>query len=545
MAKEIFFSDNARNKLYAGVEKLADAVKVTMGPRGRNVLIQKSFGAPSITKDGVSVAREIELKDTLENMGAQLVKEVASKTADEAGDGTTTATVLAHSIFKEGLRNVTAGANPISLKRGMDKACEAILAELKIASKVVANKTEIEQVATISANSDSAIGKMIAEAMEKVGKDGVITVEEAKGISDELDVVEGMQFDRGYLSPYFITNPEKMITEFSNPFILLYDKKISSLKEMLPILEAVNKTGRPLLIIAEDVDGEALATLVVNRLRGALQIAAVKAPGFGDRRKAMLEDIAVLTSGTVVSEELGMKLETSDLSVLGTASKVVIDKDNTTIVDGSGDKDGVVARVNQIRAEISNTTSDYDREKLQERLAKLSGGVAVIKVGAATETEMKEKKDRVDDALSATRAAVEEGIVIGGGAALIRAASKVKLDLSDDESIGADIVLRAIKAPLKQIAINAGFDAGVVANEVEKSSNDNLGFNAATGEYVDMFEAGIVDPAKVERVAMQNAVSVASLLLTTEATVTDIKEDKAPAMPDMSGMGGMGMPGMM
>ncbi|RBQ29448.1 chaperonin GroEL [Aliarcobacter vitoriensis] len=545
MAKEIFFSDNARNKLYAGVEKLADAVKVTMGPRGRNVLIQKSFGAPSITKDGVSVAREIELKDTLENMGAQLVKEVASKTADEAGDGTTTATVLAHSIFKEGLRNVTAGANPISLKRGMDKACEAILTELKIASKVVANKTEIEQVATISANSDSAIGKMIAEAMEKVGKDGVITVEEAKGISDELDVVEGMQFDRGYLSPYFITNPEKMITEFSNPFILLYDKKISSLKEMLPILEAVNKTGRPLLIIAEDVDGEALATLVVNRLRGALQIAAVKAPGFGDRRKAMLEDIAVLTSGTVVSEELGMKLETSDLSVLGTASKVVIDKDNTTIVDGSGDKDGVVARVNQIRAEISNTTSDYDREKLQERLAKLSGGVAVIKVGAATETEMKEKKDRVDDALSATRAAVEEGIVIGGGAALIRAASKVKLDLSDDESIGADIVLRAIKAPLKQIAINAGFDAGVVANEVEKSSNDNLGFNAATGEYVDMFEAGIVDPAKVERVAMQNAVSVASLLLTTEATVTDIKEDKAPAMPDMSGMGGMGMPGMM
>ncbi|WP_418185067.1 chaperonin GroEL [Aliarcobacter vitoriensis] len=545
MAKEIFFSDNARNKLYAGVEKLADAVKVTMGPRGRNVLIQKSFGAPSITKDGVSVAREIELKDTLENMGAQLVKEVASKTADEAGDGTTTATVLAHSIFKEGLRNVTAGANPISLKRGMDKACEAILAELKIASKVVANKTEIEQVATISANSDSAIGKMIAEAMEKVGKDGVITVEEAKGISDELDVVEGMQFDRGYLSPYFITNPEKMITEFSNPFILLYDKKISSLKEMLPILEAVNKTGRPLLIIAEDVDGEALATLVVNRLRGALQIAAVKAPGFGDRRKAMLEDIAVLTSGTVVSEELGMKLETSDLSILGTASKVVIDKDNTTIVDGSGDKDGVVARVNQIRAEISNTTSDYDREKLQERLAKLSGGVAVIKVGAATETEMKEKKDRVDDALSATRAAVEEGIVIGGGAALIRAASKVKLDLSDDESIGADIVLRAIKAPLKQIAINAGFDAGVVANEVEKSSNDNLGFNAATGEYVDMFEAGIVDPAKVERVAMQNAVSVASLLLTTEATVTDIKEDKSPAMPDMSGMGGMGMPGMM
>ena len=542
MAKEIIFSDNARNKLYSGVEKLADAVKVTMGPRGRNVLLQKSFGAPTITKDGVSVAREIELADTLENMGAQLVKEVASKTADEAGDGTTTATVLAHSIFKEGLRNVTAGANPISLKRGMDKATEAILVELKKASKVVANKTEIEQVATISANSDSAIGKMIAEAMEKVGKDGVITVEEAKGISDELDVVEGMQFDRGYLSPYFVTNPEKMTTEFNNPFILLYDKKISSLKEMLPILEGVNKSGRPLLIIAEDVDGEALATLVVNRLRGALQIAAVKAPGFGDRRKAMLEDIAVLTGGTVVSEEMGMKLETTDLSALGTASKIVIDKDNTTIVDGSGSKDAVLARVNQIKAEIANTTSDYDREKLQERLAKLSGGVAVIKVGAATETEMKEKKDRVDDALSATRAAVEEGIVIGGGAALIRAAAKVKLDLCGDEQIGANIVLRAIKAPLKQIALNAGFDAGVVANEVEKSPNENIGFNAATGEYVDMFEAGIVDPAKVERVAMQNAVSVASLLLTTEATVTEIKEDK-PAMPDMSGMGGM--PGMM
>ena len=542
MAKEIIFSDNARNRLYAGVEKLADAVKVTMGPRGRNVLLQKAYGAPTITKDGVSVAREIELKDTLENMGAQLVKEVASRTADEAGDGTTTATILAHSIFKEGLRNVTAGANPIILKRGMDKATEAILAELKKASRVVANKTEIEQVATISANSDKAIGSMIAEAMEKVGKDGVITVEEAKGISDELDVVEGMQFDRGYLSPYFVTNPEKMTTEFNNPFILLYDKKISSLKEMLPILEGVNKSGRPLLIIAEDVDGEALATLVVNRLRGALQIAAVKAPGFGDRRKAMLEDIAVLTGATVVSEEMGMKLETTDLSALGTASKVVIDKDNTTIVDGNGSKDAVLGRVNQIKAEIGNTTSDYDREKLQERLAKLSGGVAVIKVGAATETEMKEKKDRVDDALSATRAAVEEGIVIGGGAALIRAAAKVKLDLCGDEQIGAAIVLRAIKAPLKQIALNAGYDAGVVANEVEKSSNENLGFNAATGEYVDMFEAGIVDPAKVERVAMQNAVSVASLLLTTEATVTDIKEDK-PAMPDMSGMGGMG--GMM
>ncbi len=545
MAKEITFSDNARNKLFTGVEKLADAVKVTMGPRGRNVLLQKSFGAPAITKDGVSVAREIELDDTLENMGAQLVKEVASKTADEAGDGTTTATVLAQSIFKEGLRNVTAGANPITLKRGMDKAAEAILTNLKSSSKEVANKTEIEQVATISANSDKAIGSMIAEAMDKVGKDGVITVEEAKGISDELDVVEGMQFDRGYLSPYFVTNSEKMITEMENPFILLYDKKISNLKEMLPILESVNQAGRPLLIVAEDVDGEALATLVVNRLRGSLNIAAVKAPGFGDRRKAMLEDIAVLTGGTVISEEMGMKLETADFSCLGTAARVVIDKDNTTIVDGTGSADAVTARVNQIRAEIDNTTSDYDREKLQERLAKLSGGVAVIKVGAATETEMKEKKDRVDDALSATRAAVEEGIVIGGGAALIRAASKVKLELDGDEQIGADIVLRAIKAPMKQIATNAGFDAGVVVNEVERADNENFGFNAATGEYVDMFEAGIVDPAKVERVAMQNAVSVASLLLTTEATVTDIKEDKpsAPAMPDMGGMGGM--PGMM
>ncbi len=544
MAKEISFSDNARNKLYTGVEKLADAVKVTMGPRGRNVLLQKSFGAPNITKDGVSVAREIELEDTLENMGAQLVKEVASKTADEAGDGTTTATVLAHSVFKEGLRNVTAGANPISLKRGMDKATEAILANLKASSKEVANKTEIEQVATISANSDQAIGSMIAEAMDKVGKDGVITVEEAKGISDELDVVEGMQFDRGYLSPYFVTNTEKMTTEMENPFILLYDKKISNLKEMLPILESVNQAGRPLLIIAEDVDGEALATLVVNRLRGSLNIAAVKAPGFGDRRKAMLEDIAVLTNGTVISEEMGMKLETAEFSCLGTAARVVIDKDNTTIVDGTGSADMVANRVNQIKAEIENTTSEYDKEKLQERLAKLSGGVAVIKVGAATETEMKEKKDRVDDALSATRAAVEEGIVIGGGAALIRAASKVSLELDGDEQIGADIVLRAIKAPMKQIALNAGFDAGVVVNEVEKADSENYGFNAATGEYVDMFEAGIVDPAKVERVAMQNAVSVASLLLTTEATVTDIKEDKAsaPAMPDMGGMGGM--PGM-
>ena len=541
MAKEIYFSDDARQKLYSGVKKLSDAVKVTMGPRGRNVLLQKSFGSPAITKDGVSVAREIELEDPLENMGAQLVKEVASNTNDEAGDGTTTATVLAHSIFTEGLRNVTAGANPVQLKRGMDKACEQILAELKAISREVANKKEISQVATISANSDTAIGDMIADAMDKVGKDGVITVEEAKGISDELDVVEGMQFDRGYLSPYFATNMEKMIAELENPFVLLCDKKISSLKEMLPILEAVNQTQRPLLIIAEDVDGEALSTLVVNRLRGSLNIAAVKAPGFGDRRKAMLEDIAILTGAKVIAEEMGMTLEGSTIEILGSAAKVVIDKDNTTIVNGAGETSAVNARTVQIKNEIENTTSDYDKEKAQERLAKLSGGVAVIKVGAPTETEMKEKKDRVDDALSATRAAVEEGIVIGGGAALIKAAAKVTHDLEGDEQIGADIIIRAIQAPLKQIAQNAGFDAGVIANEVSKSTNPNVGFNAANGEYVDMFEAGIVDPTKVERVAMQNAVSVASLLLTTEATVSDIIGDQATpaAMPDMGGMGGM------
>ncbi len=546
MAKEIYFSDDARNKLYRGVKKLADAVQVTMGPRGRNVLLQKAYGSPHITKDGVSVAREIELPDAIENMGAQLVKEVASKTNDEAGDGTTTATVLAHSIFKEGLRNVTAGANPVQLKRGMDKAAEQILEELKKISRVVDTKEQIAQVATISANSDTAIGDMIAEAMDKVGKDGVITVEEAKGINDELDVVEGMQFDRGYLSPYFVTNAEKMIVEYDNPFILLSEKKITSLKELLPILEQVNQTQRPLLIIAEDIEGEALSTLVVNRIRGALNVVAVKAPGFGDRRKAMLQDIAVLTKGTVVSEELGMKLESCGMEVLGMASKISIDKDNTTIVNGAGTKEDVQARIGQIRAEITNTSSDYDREKLQERLAKLSGGVAVIKVGAPTETEMKEKKDRVDDALSATRAAVEEGIVVGGGAALIKAASKVTLKLEGDEQIGADIIIRAVAAPLKQIAANAGYDAGVVANEVSRSTNANIGFNAATGEYVDMFEAGIVDPTKVERVAMQNAVSVASLLLTTEATVSDLREDKAAVShaPDMGGMGGLGGMGM-
>ena len=545
MAKEIHFSDNARNGLYEGVTKLADAVKVTMGPRGRNVLIQKSFGAPHITKDGVSVAREIELSDTLENMGAQLVKEVASNTADEAGDGTTTATVLAHSIFKEGLRNITAGANPIEVKRGMDKASAAIIDELKKIAKEVKDKKEIAQVATISANSDETIGNLIAEAMEKVGKDGVITVEEAKGINDDLEVVEGMQFDRGYLSPYFVTNSEKMTCELENPLLLITDGKITSLKDLIPVLEQIQQSGRPLLIIADDVEGEALATLVLNRLKGVLNIAAVKAPGFGDRKKEMLKDIAILTGGNVITEELGLSLDKATLADLGQAGRVVIDKDNTVVVDGKGDKAAVEARVKEIKIQIENTTSEYDKEKLQERLAKLAGGVAVIKVGAATETEMKEKKDRVDDALSATKAAVDEGIVIGGGAALIKAAKAVSLDLAGDEQVGADIILRAVYAPMKQIASNAGFDAGVVADKVANSDEANLGFNAATGEYVNMLEAGIIDPLKVERVALQNATSVASLLLTTEATVSEVKEDKpaAPAMPDMGGMGGMG--GMM
>ncbi len=541
MAKDIIYSDEARNKLYDGVKKLNDAVKVTMGPRGRNVLIQKSFGAPTITKDGVSVAKEIELKDTIENMGASLVKEVASKTNDQAGDGTTTATILANAIFKEGLRNITVGANPVEVKRGMDKITDAIINELKSSAKKVSGKKEIAQVATISANNDTAIGDLIAEAMEKVSKDGVITVEEAKSINDELNVVEGMQFDRGYLSPYFITNAEKMQVELEHPYILLFDKKIANLKDLLPILEGVQKSGKPLLIIAEDIEGEALATLVVNKLRGVLNISAVKAPGFGDRRKAMLEDIAILTGGEVVSEELGRTLDSATVADLGQASRVVIDKDNTTIVDGSGDKDVIKARVNQIKAQIEETTSDYDREKLQERLAKLSGGVAVIKVGAATETEMKEKKDRVDDALNATKAAAEEGIVVGGGCALIRAGLRAKVELCGDEKIGADIVLRALKAPLKQIAKNAGFDSGVVANMVETNKDEKIGFNAISGEYINMFDAGIIDPVKVERVALLNAVSVASMLLTTEATISEIKEDKPaiPAMPDMGGMGGM------
>ncbi len=543
MAKEIVFSDDARNALARGVEKLTDAVKVTMGPRGRNVLIQKSYGTPIITKDGVSVAREIELKDKLEDMGAQLVKEVASNTADEAGDGTTTATILANAIFLEGLRNITAGANPVEVKRGMDKACEAILVNLKAASKAVDGKKDIAQVATISANSDEAIGAMIADAMDKVGQDGVITVEEAKGISDELDVVEGMQFDRGYLSPYFITNAEKMVAEIENPWILLMDGKISSLKDLLPLLEQVQKTSRPLLIIAEDVEGEALSTLVVNKLRGVLNISAVKAPGFGDRRKAMLLDIGVLTAGTVISEETGHTLEGADISMLGQATRVIIDKDNTVIVNGAGEESAVKSRIAEIKVQIDATSSEYDKEKLQERLAKLSGGVAVIRVGAATETEMKEKKDRVDDALSATKAAVEEGIIIGGGAAFIRAGAKVSFDLRGDQHIGAEIILRAIKAPIKQIAQNAGFDTGVVVNSVENAKDENFGFNAATGEYVDMFKAGIIDPLKVARVALSNATSVSSMLLTTEAAIY-INEEETPEAgmpPQMGGMPGMGM----
>ena len=547
MAKEIIFSDNARNALARGVEKLTNAVKVTMGPRGRNVLIQKSYGAPIITKDGVSVAREVELSDKLEDMGAQLVKEVASNTADEAGDGTTTATVLANAIFSEGLRNITAGANPVEVKRGMDKASEIILENLKNSAKTIKDKHEIAQVATISANSDVQIGNMIAEAMEKVGQDGVITVEEAKGIKDELDVVEGMQFDRGYLSPYFITNTEKMTAEIENPWILLVDSKITSLKDLLPVLEQVQKTNRPLLIIAEDVEGEALSTLVVNKLRGVLNISAVKAPGFGDRRKAMLQDIATLTAGTVISEETGYTLEGAEIAMLGQAARVVIDKDNTVIVDGAGSEETVKARISEIKTQIEATSSEYDKEKLQERLAKLSGGVAVIKVGAATETEMKEKKDRVDDALSATKAAVEEGIVIGGGAALVRAAAKVSTDeLEGDQKIGAEIILRAVKAPVKQIAANAGFDTGVVVNAIENAQSETIGFDAATGEYVDMFEAGIIDPLKVERVALTNATSVSSLLLTTEAAIYEIPKEETSA-PDMgAGMPPqMGMPGMM
>jgi chaperonin GroEL len=542
MAKQILFDRDAREKLKKGVDALADAVKVTLGPKGRNVIIDKKFGSPSITKDGVSVAKEIELKDPIENMGAQLVKEVASKTADQAGDGTTTATVLTQAIFSAGLKNVAAGANPMDLKRGIDKAVAAIIADLKIQSKKISNSNEIAQVATISANNDHEIGKMIAHAMDKVGKDGVITVEEAKGTETEVKTVEGMQFDRGYLSPYFVTNTDKMEVEMERPYILIYDKKVSSMKELLPILEQVVQSGRPLLIIAEDVDGEALATLVVNKIRGALKIAAVKAPGFGDRRKAMLEDIAVLTGGTVISEESGYKLENATLEYLGTADKINIDKDNTTIVNGAGTKENIVARVNQIKSQIENTTSDYDREKLQERLAKLSGGVAIMYIGAATELEMKEKKDRVDDALHATRAAVEEGIVPGGGVALIRAGAALDNVAfhNEDEKTGIQIIRIAIESPLRAIVFNAGLEGSVIVQKVKEGTGD-FGYNAREDRYEAMIAAGIIDPTKVTRLALENAASVASLLLTTECVVADEPEEKS-AMPSMGG-GGMG--GMM
>ncbi len=542
MAKDIKFDIEARDGLKRGVDALANAVKVTLGPKGRNVIISKSFGAPHVTKDGVTVAKEVELADALENMGAQMVKEVASKTNDLAGDGTTTATVLAQAIVKEGLKNVAAGANPMDLKRGIDKAVEAIVTDLSKQTQEVGSTTEkIKQVASISANNDEVIGELIAEAFGKVGKEGVITVEEAKGTDTYVDVVEGMQFDRGYLSPYFVTNPEKMETEFENPYILLYDKKISSLKELLPVLEPVAQSGKALLIIAEDVDGEALSTLVVNKLRGALKIAAVKAPGFGDRRKAMLEDIAILTGGTVIAEESGYTLENATLEMLGTAERVSIDKDNTTIVNGAGDSDMIKNRVNQIKAQMETTTSDYDREKLQERLAKLAGGVAVLYVGAASEVEMKEKKDRVDDALHATRAAVEEGIVAGGGVALLRAKAALNgVDaLNGDEKTGIQIVARAIESPLRTIVENAGLEGSVIVAKVGEASG-NYGYNAKTDEYVDMLAAGIIDPKKVTRVALENAASVAGMILTTECALVDIKEEGAGQMP----MGG-GMPGMM
>lgn len=542
MAKDIQFNIEARDGLKRGVDKLANAVKVTLGPKGRNVIISKSFGAPQVTKDGVTVAKEIELEDPLENMGAQMVKEVASKTNDLAGDGTTTATVLAQAIVTEGLKNVAAGANPMDLKRGIDKAVEAIVADLEKQTAKVGNSSEkIKQVAAISANNDDVIGELIAEAFGKVGKEGVITVEEAKGTETYVDVVEGMQFDRGYLSPYFVTNSEKMNAELEQPYILLYDKKISNMKDLLPVLEPVAQAGKPLLIIAEDVDGEALATLVVNKLRGALKIAAVKAPGFGDRRKAMLEDIAILTGGTVISEERGFTLENTTIDMLGTAETVTIDKDNTTVVNGAGDKTAIKARVGQIKSQIETTTSDYDKEKLQERLAKLAGGVAVLYVGAASEVEMKEKKDRVDDALHATRAAVEEGIVAGGGVALVRAKKsleKIKTE-NADEATGVQIVNRAIESPLRTIVSNAGGEGAVVISKVIDGKKD-FGYNAKNGEYTDMLKAGIIDPKKVTRVALENAASVAGMILTTECALTDIKED-APAMP----MGGGGMPGMM
>jgi len=543
MAKKIQFDIEAREGLKKGVDALANAVKVTLGPKGRNVIIGKSFGGPQVTKDGVTVAKEIELEDALQNMGAQMVKEVASKTNDLAGDGTTTATILAQAIVNEGLKNVTAGANPMDLKRGVDKAVKSVVEFLNKSAQTVGNSSEkIKQIASISANNDNDIGELITQAFEKVGKEGVITVEEAKGTDTYVDVVEGMQFDRGYLSPYFVTNSEKMEADLENPHILLYDKKISAMKDLLPILEPVAQSGKPLLIIAEDVDGEALATLVVNKLRGALKIAAVKAPGFGDRRKAMLEDIAILTGATVISEERGFNLENTTLEMLGTSERVTIDKDNTTIVNGSGKKDDIKARVNQIKAQIETTTSDYDKEKLQERLAKLAGGVAVLYVGAASEVEMKEKKDRVDDALHATRAAVEEGIVAGGGVALLR--SRSKLDSlkanNDDEATGIQIISRALESPLRTIVENAGGEGSVVVSKVI-DGKDSFGYDAKSDKYVDLFKSGIIDPKKVTRIALENAASVAGMILTTECALVDIKEDTPAAPP----MGGGGMPGMM
>lgn len=544
MAKEITFDTSARDKIKKGVDKLANAVKVTLGPKGRNVILDKKFGAPTVTKDGVSVAKEIELKDAIENMGAQLVKEVASKTADAAGDGTTTATVLAQSIYSHGIKNVAAGANPMDLKRGIDKAVDAVVEHLRKQSRKLKDSSEIAQVATISANSDDTIGKMIADAMDKVGKDGVITVEEAKGTETEVKTVEGMQFDRGYLSPYFVTNTEKMEADLDQPFVLIYDKKISSMKELLPILEQTAQTGKPLLIIAEEVEGEALATLVVNKIRGALRVAAVKAPGFGDRRKAMLEDIAILTGGKVISEEQGFKLENASLDMLGRAEKINIDKDNTTIVNGAGNKSDIQGRVAQIKAQIETTTSDYDKEKLQERLAKLSGGVAILYVGAATEVEMKEKKDRVDDALHATRAAVQEGIVPGGGVSYIRAIDALKDPAAigatnEDQATGVNIIRLALESPLKTIAENAGQEGSVIVNKVRDGKKD-FGYNANENTFVNFFEAGIIDPTKVTRLALENAASIAGMLLTTEAVVSDIAEEKeAPQMPHGGGMGGM------
>ena len=542
-AKQVTFSSENREKLLNGVNALANSVKVTLGPKGRNVLIEKSFGAPLVTKDGVTVAKEIELVDKLENMGAQMVKEVASQTNDTAGDGTTTATVLAQAIVREGMKSVAAGMNPMDLKRGIDLAVIKVVEDLKARSKPVAGTKEIAQVGIISANGDTVVGEKIAEAMERVGKEGVITVEEAKGLEFELDVVEGMQFDRGYLSPYFVTNPEKMAVELADPYILIHEKKLSNLQSILPILEAVVQSGRPLLIIAEDIEGEALATLVVNKLRGGLKVAAVKAPGFGDRRKAMLEDIAVLTKGEVISEDLGIKLENVTLAMLGTAKRVTIDKDNTVIVDGAGDHDSIKGRTDQIRQQIENTTSDYDREKLQERLAKLAGGVAVIKVGGASEVEVKERKDRVDDALHATRAAVEEGIVPGGGTALLYATKTLAgmKGANDDQTRGIDIIRKAIEAPLRQIAQNAGVDGAVVAGNLLRENDETRGFNASTDVYENLVEAGVIDPTKVVRAALQDAASVAGLLITTEAAISEVPaDDKAPMGMPGGGMGGMG-----